>query len=173
MATPDSRGGRRGTWLVPLVLGVLTMVAVGVAYHNLHKAIPPSMIEEARILSVDPVRWNDIQEIDVKLFDKRAITDAEWGRYRSYATSSNPVFTRKIARHLSAAGGTRYADEAHRLAKSLVVSNDPQTRANALISLRKFNDPEWQQIARRFLSDPSEPARKMGAAMLGKQADGK
>ena len=47
---------------------------------------------------------------------------------------------------------------------------DPDTRANALISLHHLNDPAWRDVARQFLTDPAASPRKMAAAMLAQGA---
>lgn len=153
-------------WLVPVMAGFMTLIVCLLAYRSIHKPISPGVIQEAKMLGVSPVQLNDINQLDNKMYDKRTVTVAEWERYKSYATGSNLVFKRKVARHLSFAMGSSHEQEAHDIARALIRDVDPETRANALIPMRKFEDPNWRDIARRFLSDPDKAPRKMGATML-------
>lgn len=156
----------RIAWGVPMVLGVGAVFLGGLFYRANHRPLPANIVVEARALSVDPLQLDEIVQIETKLFAKKPLTQAEWERYRTYATGSNLVFKRKLARHLCAAQGSTFEQEALSLVKNLLSDSDPQTRACALISLRKFADPTWRDVAKRFLSDPADAPRQMGAAML-------
>ena len=61
-----------------------------------------------------------------------------------------------------------YEQRAHSIMKQLLSDSDPNTRANALLSLRHFNDPSWREVAKQFLTDPAVSPRKMGTALLQK-----
>lgn len=158
-------------WVVPVLLGLATVVVCGVVYRATHRPISPRIVDEARALSIDASQLNDVSQLDTKLFEKKPLTADEWSRYKAYATGSNLVFKRKLARHLSATLGSKYEPYARSIVKELIRDADPQTRANALISLRKFDDPSWREVARQFLTDPAVPPRQMGATFL--EQDGK
>lgn len=153
-------------WIVPLLLGFITVVICGIVYRAAHRPIPANIIEEAQALSVDPAQLDDVEQLDSKLFNKQQLTTEEWNRYQNYAMGSNLVFKRKLARHLCAARGSRYEQSARSLVWKLIRDEDSETRANALISLRIFQDPSWREVARQFLTDPAALPRKMGATML-------
>ncbi len=158
----------RLTWIIPVLLGIGTVIGCGALYRTFHHPIPIQIVEEARALSVDPAQLNDVSQLDKTLFDKKYISPAEWSRYESYATGSNLVFKRKLARHLNFTQGSVHEQRARSIMKQLLSDSDPNTRANALLSLRHFNDPSWREVAKQFLTDPEAPPRKMGTALLQK-----
>jgi hypothetical protein len=149
-----------------MLLGVTTLLGAGLIYRATHKPIPARILTEARALSVDPTQLADLSQLDAKLFAKAPLTAEEWARYKAYATGPNLVFKRKLARHLNAAMGSAHEQEARSLVKELIADPDPETRACALISLRKFADPSWKDVAQKFLSEPSETPREMAASLL-------
>jgi hypothetical protein len=149
-----------------MTFGVVTIIGGTLLYRATHKPIPAKVLAEARSLSVDPTQLADLDQLDDKLFAKTPLSDEEWARYKACATGSNLIFKHKVARHLCATMGSTREQEARSLVNTLIADPDPQTRACALISLRKFGDPQWREVARRFLSDSSSAPREMGAAML-------
>ena len=153
-------------WILPVILGSVTVIIGAAIYHATHKPIPTATIREARSLAVDPGKLNDINQIDAKLFGKQPLTNEEWDRYKSYATGTTHVFKEKAARHLCAARGSIHEQEAHDLVRTLIADRDPQIRASALISLHNFDDPSWRDTARQFLSDPDKIPRHIASLML-------
>ncbi len=153
-------------WLVSVTLGFLTIVTLVIVYREIYRPIPAEIIQEAKVYSVSPYQLNDIDQIEAKLFSKQSVSAAEWKRYSAYAMGSNLIFKRKIARHLCGARGSMYSQSALNMTKQLIDNHDPQTRANALISLKVFNDPTWQNVAKSFLNDPNPAPRKMAQDLL-------
>lgn len=160
----------RRPWFISVVAGVVTVVGFATVYRATHRPIPSQILQQAKALSVDPSQLNDLSQIDSKFFDKKPVTPDEWQRYAGYATGSNLVFKRKLARHLCAAQGSAFEASARAIIALDVKDPDPDTRANALISLHHLNDPAWRDVARQFLTDPAASPRKMAAVMLAQGA---
>lgn len=152
--------------LIIVTGSVLTMVILIIVYRDTHKPIPAEITREAKIFDVSPYQLNDIDQIEAKLFGNEPVSAAEWKRYSNYAMGSNLVFKRKVARHLCAARNTKYSQSALSMTRQLIDSSDPQTRACALISLKVFNTPDWQNVAKSFLNDPNPAPRNMAQNLL-------
>lgn len=156
------------TWFVPVLLGFATVILVSVLYSRTHPIISARILYEAKMLSVDPIQYNELQTLDILLF-KHTLTAEQWQRYKGYALGSDLVFKRQTAKHLCGTRGYRYEQEALTLTKTLVTDADPSTRANALFSLSKFADPSWKENAQQLLADPSPAPRKMAALLLDRE----
>ena len=99
------------TKFVPVIFGFVIVILGGILYSRTHRPIPAQILYEAKMFAVDPGQYNELHLLDVNIF-KQSLTEDEWECYKSYATGSNLVFKRQAARHLSAARGRRYEQEA-------------------------------------------------------------
>jgi hypothetical protein len=159
-----ARNSKQLKWAIPVGLGLVLVLGVGLLYRFTHPPLPPDIVQQAHSYGLAPQELYDARRLDQKLFAKK-LSPAEWQRYVDYA-NQNSALRHMVARHLSATQGTPYEAQARKLMAQFLEDKDPLTRAAALISLRNFHDPSWRNVAQRFLADPNPFVHDMAASLL-------
>lgn len=148
----------KSKWALPFFCGI-ALTVVGWAYwQKTHPPIDPLFVRLAKETNSNPY---DVSDANALLGEtgRGELSDERWSRLKELFESPSLEVKTTATAAMMGLDRSRHRGEVIAMVKPLLQNPDWRTQNQALILLRRFDDPSWRAEATKRLTSPDEQIR--------------